>query len=525
MKIATVKEIMMCDSRASDEFGIKSELLMENAGDAVYDAILKHSPIEGRNFIVFSGIGGNGGDGFVVARKLSSAHGHVSVFIVGDKNKIASISKTNLERLNGFPVEVFEISHINRLVATSMMNCDVIVDAIFGIGLSRKINGIYEDIIDEINRSGKFIVSIDIPSGVNGDTGEVMGVAVKASCTVTFGLPKIGEFQYPGAEYTGNLYVSTISYPPKITDSEEISTELNIPPPLPERNKNGHKGDFGKAMFIAGSRMYLGAPFFNSAAFLKGGGGVSFLATCGSIANSITTLAREVITLPLKETSSGTIAYENADYIIEQSTKVDVVAIGSGLGEAVETEELFLELLKKIDKPLIIDGNGLTMLSHNTKFLETLDKEIILTPHLGEFARLLDVDVSTMEKKKFDYLREGVRRFKASIVLKGAFSLIGEKNGEILINPSGNSGMATAGSGDVLVGVIAAMIAGGKGIEKSLELGVFIHGLSGDLQAKIIGEDGLTATDILSGIPDAIRFFREHYQEIKECNYERARIT
>ncbi|MGB9694790.1 MAG: NAD(P)H-hydrate dehydratase [Caldisericaceae bacterium] len=524
MKIAHAKEIAYFDSLAKEKYGITSELLMENAGNAVYNVIRRHTTIEGKRFAVFCGTGGNGGDGFVAARKLASEYGNVSVFIVGDKGKINGASLANLNRLAGFPIEVLEISHINRIVETAIMNSDVLIDAIFGVGLSRPLEGIFEDIVNEINRSNKFILSVDIPSGINADNGNIMGVAVKASCTVTFGLPKLGEFQYPGADYVGELYVSKISYPPEITESLEINTELNIPNPLPQRKRDSHKGDFGKALFISGSRNYLGAPFFNSLAFLKSGGGVAILATISSIASITTTLAREVITMPLVETDSGTISYKNLNALLDKAEQVDVVAIGSGLGQNAETEELVLELLRKINKPIIIDGDGLTMISRNTNLLSGLDKEIILTPHLGEFARLTNVAIDDIKQSKFNYLYETANKLKATIILKGAFSLIGCKNGKIFVNPSGNSGMATAGSGDVLVGIIAAMIGIGQGAEESSKLGTFIHGLSGDMQARKIGEDGLTASDILQGIPEAISFYREHYKEIKESNYERARL-
>jgi NAD(P)H-hydrate epimerase len=524
MKVASVKEIREFDKRTFDEFGISSEILMENAGNAVYSLIQKHYPIEEKHFSIFCGTGNNGGDGFVVARKLSSAYGNVSVFIVGDSNKITGISRTNLERLKSFPVEIYEVSHVNRFIETSLMTSDVVVDALFGIGLSRKISGIYEDVINEINRCNKFIVSVDIPSGINGDTGEVMGTAVKASCTLTFGLPKRGELQYPGAEYTGKLYVSHISYPPQITESDKIGVELNIPKSLEERKKDGYKGDFGKALFIAGSKRYLGAPFFNSFAFLKSGGGVSYLATVESISSSVATLAHEVITIPLKETEAGTIALKNIESLIDIAKNVDVVAIGSGLAQNEETEELFFEFLKRVDKPLIIDGDGLTMLSKNTSILNTLNNETVLTPHLGEFSRLIKVDALTIKGNKFELLQDAASKLKATIILKGALTLIGERSGKLLINPSGNSGMATAGSGDVLVGVIAAMARIGNSLEQASELGTFLHGLSGDLMAKTIGEDGLISGDILNGIPSALKYFREHYQEIKENNYERARI-
>ncbi len=525
MKIASIDEIRKLDNRAIIEYGISEELLMENAGNAAYTVIKALSSVESKHFVVFAGTGNNGGDGFVVSRKLSSEGGNVSIFILGDVNKITGVSRLNLDRLKNFPVEVYEVRAVNRILENSLLEANCVIDSIFGVGLSHEITGLYKEVINEINLSNKTVVSIDIPSGINGDTGEVMGTAVKANYTVTFGLPKRGQFQYPGAEFVGKLFVSHVSYPPQLFETEEIKVELNIPENLPERRRDFHKGDFGKALFIAGSKSYLGAPFFSSYSFLKGGGGVSYLATPESIANISTTEAREVVLLPLKETSEGTISRVNLQFLLDFAKNMDVVVIGPGISLNVETKELFYAFVKGVEKPLLIDGDGLTLLADNQDIIATKNSPLILTPHLGEFSRITRLETKEIKSRKFEILSEYSQKLNATIVLKGAFTLIAKNDGRILINPSGNPGMATAGSGDVLTGLIAAMIGIGFSAKKAADIGVFIHGFAGDLKAKEIGEDGLTARDIMEGIPYAIKRIREQYEEIKENNYERARAV
>jgi len=518
MKVASVNEMRTLDKLASEEFGIKGELLMENAGIAVYDVIKENLGIIDKKFVVFAGTGNNGGDGFVAARKIASTGGKVSVFIVGEENKISGIAKINLNILRKFPVEIYTISSVNRIVEMSLFTSDGIVDAIFGTGLLKEVNGIQGEIMREINLSRKPVFSVDIPSGINGDTGEIMGCAVKATATITFGTPKRGLLVYPGAEFTGKLYVSRISFPPELYEKSDIKVEVNMPDIIPERPKDSYKGNFGKALFIAGSKQYLGAPYLSSYGFLKAGGGLSYLATLESIAPFVTSDAREVVLLPLKE-KNGAISEENLDLLVKFSENVDIIAIGSGLSLNKNTEQFAVEFIKSVQKPLIIDGDGLTFVSKNPAILKSRKSLTILTPHIGEFARLVKKEIDKIKQDRFGVLTDAVKTLNSTIVLKGAHTLIGEISGKILINLSGNPGMATAGSGDVLVGIIAAMYCINPS-EKAASTAVFIHGLSGDIKAKQTGMDGLTARDILDGLPEAIKYFRENYNKIEENYYE-----
>ena len=522
MKIASVSEIRMLDKKAED-FGLTSEILMENAGNAAFYTIEKEmTGVKDKRFVLFAGTGNNGGDGFVVARKLASSGAIVSVFLIGEEGKLKGVALKNYKRLNGFPVEKYNIKFFDRITEMSVFRCDAIIDAVFGIGISREIKGIYKEIIQGINISGKPVFSIDIPSGINGDTGEIMGIAVKANYTITFGLPKRGSFIYPGADYTGKLYVSHISYPPSLYDSEVIKVQINIPIELPKRGNDTYKGSFGKALFISGGKNYLGAPYFASMAFLKSGGGLSYLATPKNIAPFIASKASEIVVLPGEETKENTLSENNTNIILEFVKKADIVSIGSGITLNEETQNLARKLIEKIDKPLLIDGDGITALSKDLNILLNRKNKTIITPHLGEFSRLIHKTIKEIKENKIALAQKFAMEFNSILVLKGAFTLISFPDGRVMINTSGNPGMATAGSGDVLTGTIAAMYGIGLSPEAAARTGVFLHGLSGDIKAKESGNDGITASDILNTLPVAVAIFRRDYNKIRESAYERA---
>jgi NAD(P)H-hydrate epimerase len=470
-------------------------------------------------FIVFCGGGNNGGDGLVVARKIHSNGGQVKVFLLDDAAKFRGAAKRNFEIVSRIPIEMSRVSSVDSVIP-ELLDCDAIVDAIFGTGLVRNINGIYKDVIELINGSQSIVLSIDIPSGINGDTGEVMGVAVEADYTVTFGLPKLGNVLYPGYEHCGKLYVSHISFPPALYNSKSIKVAINEPVELPRRAQDTHKGSYGKSLFIAGSSNYLGAPYFSALSFLKAGGGLSYLATPKSISPFIASKGSEIVFVPQKETSSGSIALENKDELLEFSQRVDIVILGPGLSLARETQELVRELTPKIDKPLIIDGDGITAIAEDLEIIRKREAPTILTPHLGEMSRITKMDISAINKDKIDVLQRMTKELNAMIILKGAHSLVGYPDGTVFVNLSGNSGMATAGSGDVLTGTIAAMYGLGLALEDAVRMGVFIHGFSGDVAAVDKGEDGITAQDILDYLPETMNLYRGNFAEISENLYE-----
>ena len=510
MKISHVNEMRDMDHRAIEEYGITQEILMENAGQASYFTILKEFGVKNKNFVFFCGVGNNGGDGLVVARKIYSNGGKVTVFILGDRSKFKGAAKQNFDIVNKLQIKMIDLQDVSSALET-VKESDAIIDAIFGTGLDREIKGQYKDVVSIINASHKTVFSIDIPSGINGDTGQVMGTAVKADYTTTFGLPKIGNLLYPGFELGGKLYVTHISFPPVMQNSDQLKIAINDPKPIPVRDKNTHKGSYGKVLFIAGASNYLGAPYFAALSFLKAGGGLSYLATPADLVASIGNKGSEIVFAPLKNTISGSISLENKQQLLQLSENADMVVIGPGLSLNEETQTLVREFSAEIKKPLLIDGDGITAVANNWHYIKKREFPTILTPHLGEMARIAKQKIDDILKNKIDILQSTAKELNATIVLKGAHSMIGYPDKRVFINLSGNPGMATAGSGDVLTGAIAAMFGLGFSINEAVRMGVFIHGFAGDLAAKNKGEDGLIASDIMNQLPASMKTYREEF--------------
>ncbi len=507
MKISSVSQIRAMDGSAVTAYGIAEPLLMENAGLAACAVLERELGILGKTFLVFCGGGNNGGDGFVAARKIHSMGGTPLVFILSDPGKYRGPAKANLDTLSRLPVSVAGLDSLQSAL-DALSRCDGVVDAMLGTGIDREVTGIYATVIEAINKSGRPVLSLDIPSGVNGDTGRIMGCAVAADFTVTFGLPKIGNLLMPGYALCGRLSVSHISFPPELYDTESIHIAVNDPPALPPRNPAGYKGSFGKALFIAGAAGYYGAPYLSAMSFLKAGGGYSCLACPESVVPFIASKGSEIVFFPQKQTSDGSISYENKETLIALSQDMDVVIIGPGLSLNQETAQLARELTVAIDKPVLVDADGITALSRDIDILKRRSPTV-LTPHLGEMARITGLDTARIDADKAGILTETCRDLGSIIVLKGANSLIGYPDGRVLVNVSGNCGMATAGSGDALTGTIAAMMGLGLDIDSAAAKGVFIHGAAGDLAAADTGQDGMTAQDILEHLPRALQMDRE----------------
>ena len=508
MKISSVHEMRALDRNAVSIYGIDELILMENAGTAVCRVIENEFGIKGKTFLVLCGPGNNGGDGFVVARKIHSNGGHVEVVITGARDAYKGPAKKNLDIMMRLPVKIHDITSV-RSLSGPVSRSEAIIDAIFGTGIVRRIEGMHRDIIERINKSGRTIFSVDIPSGVNGDTGQIMGIAVRADHTVTFGLPKRGNMLFPGCDLCGKLYVCHISFPPEHYDNDAIKVAINEPPPLPGRYRDAHKGSCGDALFIAGSVNYYGAAYFAARSFLKAGGGYSRLAAPKSVIPFIAQKGSELVCMPCAETAAGTISMNNEKALIGIAEKCDIVVLGPGISTDKETQKLACRLAVRIEKPLIIDGDGITALIPEIKSFAKRKKPTVLTPHPGEMSRITGRSVSEIEEMRIPLLQETARALNSIIVLKGAHTLIGYPDGRVAVNMSGNAGMATAGSGDVLTGTIAAMFGLGLSIEDAVAKGVFIHGLSGDLAAGDIGEDGITAEDILNYLPFAVAADRD----------------
>lgn len=524
MNVSSVEQMRYMDKTAVDNYLIPEQLLMENAALAACSVIQEYIHIYDKKYMIICGTGNNGGDGLVAARKIHSMGGQVNVCIPGSREKYKGVSAQNLARLLTTPVPVLDLDHDPsniKLLKKEITHADVIVDALFGTGLARDVEGFYKEVIQLINNAGKTVVSLDIPSGVNGDTGQVMGIAVKADYTVTFGLPKYGNLLYPGYDCCGKLFVTHISFPPCLYNNEDCMVRVTIPPHLDERNPMGHKGTFGDVLFIAGASQYLGAPYFSALSFLKAGGGYSRLAAPESLVPFIAAGGREIVYIPQKETSSGSIAKENRDTLLEYSSNADMVVMGPGLSLDPETRQLVCQLTEKIDKPLLLDGDGITAISGDIAVMKKRKRPTILTPHPGEMSRITGYSVKEIKEKSITILMETSKKCNAIIVLKQAHSLIGLPDGRVFINLSGNCGMATAGSGDVLTGTIAAMFGLGLSIPDAVRTGVFIHGIAGDKAAEATGQDGMTAQNIMEFLPRALEYYRKEYPGIKRNYYNK----
>jgi len=517
MKIATVDEMRFMDHYAIDKLGIAEAILMENAGLASLKIIKEKIGMVNKKFIIFCGSGNNGGDGLVVARLIHANGGIVKVFLLSDSAKFKGAAKTNFEIVRRLPVEMVRLQNA-AMSRKDLTHSDAVVDAILGTGLDRPVAGLAAKVIILINKSRKKVLSLDIPSGVNGDTGEVMGAAVRADYTVTFGLPKIGNMLYPGYELGGELFVSHISFPPFLYNKNELLVETNDAVALPRRPAEAYKGAMGDVLFIAGAANYYGAPYLAAMSFLKSGGGYARLAAPRSIIPVIAKRGREIVYLPQSETDAGSISLKNKKALLEASAKVDMVVIGPGLSLHEETVRFVREITSKVDKPLLIDGDGLTAISDNPGILRRRKAATILTPHMGEMARITGKSVAEINSNKINVLRETTGKLKATIVLKGAHSLVGTSDGNIYVNLSGNSGMATAGSGDVLAGCVAAMYGMGLKSENAARKGVFLHGYAGDLAAMQKGTDGMTAKDIMNFLPQSLKHDRSGIIEEKYFN-------
>lgn len=521
MKIATTSEMKAMDLYASRELHIPEAILMENAGQAAVSVLAASlAGISNKRFVVLCGVGNNGGDGLVVARHLHAAGGKVTVFILGDPARFKGAGTSNLDIIRKLPIPLSQINTPEDLFK-ALAHTDAIIDGIFGTGLDREVTGFHEEVICQINSSGKRVLSLDIPSGINGDTGLVMGTAVRAEMTVAFGLPKRGNILYPGYEFCGRLYLAPISFPPSLHGNQEIPVQLNGHITLPARGRAAHKGSLGEALFIAGARNYYGAPFFCALSFLKAGGGYARLALPESLASAVASAGgSEIVFMPQQETPAGSIAGSNREELLARAGKMDLVVIGPGLSRDPETAALVLELAVEIEKPLIIDGDGLHALAADPGRLRKRKIPAVLTPHLGELSRLTGHSREELEREKIPFVQQYAAEWGAIIVLKGPHSLIAYPDGRVFINLSGNPGMATAGSGDVLPGVIAAVFGLGLAWEEAVRKGVYLHGLAGDIAALERGEDGMTARDILECLPAALRQDREGLSPALRERYE-----
>jgi len=515
------------DVGATERYGIPSILLMESAGIASFRFLIERFDVEiGTHVLIFCGPGNNGGDGFVVARHAKAFGAQVKIVMLARPESYKSDARTNYLSAAKLGIDIIDLSESMKKasddqgheglinVEEALEWADVSVDAIFGVGLTRDVKGGFADVVDRINDWGGPVLALDIPSGVSGDTGKVLGTAVNAEATITYGVPKLGNLLYPGFEIGGQLTTTRISFPPD--HDEDIKIELARPRTLEPRDPTGHKSSFGQAMFIAGAKSYFGAPMLASTSFMKAGGGYSRLACPESMIPTLAMSSPTVVYLPMPETGLGSLSKSSTNQIVEAALKKqDILVIGPGLSLDPDCFDIVYSVLPKLAQhnvPVVIDGDALTIIASEPVDPASDGSLRILTPHLGELSRLVGKPVSDIEGDLVEAARYAAREYNAIVVAKGAHTLVVDASGKVKINLSGNSGMGTAGSGDVLTGCIAAMVAQGLPRFDATVTAVFLHGMAGDIAAEKFGEDGMTAKEIMEALPEAMRWLREPWR-------------
>jgi ADP-dependent NAD(P)H-hydrate dehydratase / NAD(P)H-hydrate epimerase len=508
MRIVTGNEMRQIDQAAGSRYGIPSNILMENAGIGVVNVIEEYFPeLHDLKILVVCGKGNNGGDGFVVARHLINNGAKVSVVLLGKKYEIKGDAKINLEILEtGFlkVIEIKDIVQLKRIVTG--FNPDVVIDAIFGTGFSGSPKGIYAQVINLINQLKSFVVAVDISSGVNADDGSVPGEAIMADTTVTMEFLKRGHILFPGRRYCGDVWVADIGIPVNKIENEGndflIDSEM-VRNGLPKRLAEGHKGTFGTALILAGSRGFSGAAALTSLAALRGGAGLVKLGVPEAIINPIEKKVTEVVKFSLPQTKAQTFAFSGLELILKQLKSADVLALGPGITTHPETKQLELEILRQVGIPVVIDADGINNLSPAT--LKKIKAPKVLTPHPGELSRLIGKSPTEINDQRIEICSKYAREFNSVLVLKGAPTIISSPTGKVYVNPTGNNGLGSGGTGDVLTGIITGLIAQGSSLLNAAIAGVYLHGLAADLAVDEKTEYSLIAGDLIKYLPKAIK--------------------
>lgn len=516
MRVLNATQMRNADHATIHEVGIPSIVLMENAGRAVVaamEATFDDLPV--RTVSVLAGRGNNGGDGFVVARTLLQRGVDVAVFLLGRAADVQGDARVNLDVLGHLGASVVEITneqewelHFSEIAAR-----DLLVDALFGTGLREPLGGMLRTVVADINGSGLPVVSIDLPSGVSADTNELIGDTIEASLTVTLGAPKIPLVLPPAEAYCGDLVIADIGIPKAIIDAVEgprvrILTREDMRELVQPRSAESHKGDYGRVLIVAGSVGKTGAAHLAAMGALRSGAGLVTVATPAAALPILAAMGPEYMTEALPPADGGAdgaaVAGRRwAERLLELSA--DVMALGPGLGAGAEVREVVKCLLSESGAPLVLDADALNAFADHPALLrgrEGLD--VIITPHPGEMARLAGLTTEEVQANRIEVARNFATSHHLYVVLKGHRSLVAAPDGSVSINLTGNPGMATGGSGDVLTGMIAAWLGQLLDAEAAACLAVYLHGLGGDLADADEGEQAMTASDIVGHLGDAV---------------------
>jgi NAD(P)H-hydrate epimerase len=496
MKILTAQQMQSIDARATQRFSIPSLILMENAALAVVDAIFEHDR-DCERAAIFCGTGANGGDGLAVARHLENRGVVPSIFIVGAREKIKGDAETNLricERLNLPMHDIVDAESLDDALVHAG-EADLVVDALFGTGLNRPPEGLFAEVVRSINELALPVVAVDLPSGANASSGEPFEPCVRAAVTVTFAAPKLCHVFDPAASLCGEIIVADISIPEAAIEDEGVTLALTTPadvrPHFAPRGANTHKGTYGHVAIVAGSPGRSGAAVLAARGAIRTGAG-------------LVTVVTDRVTAPVVHTHSMESMTSLDETAIDGK---DAVLIGPGLRDDDDSYARIRTLVSRIDAPLVIDASALNAFRGRAAEINPHGRPRVITPHPGELARLIGGDAKSINAARIDAARAAARAANCVAVLKGHQTLIADPDGYVRVNPTGNPGMATGGTGDVLTGLIAALLAQGLAAFEAAQLGAHLHGLAGDLARDELGEVSLTATDVLDYLPRAFRKF------------------
>lgn len=510
MRVLTAAQMREADRRTIEDIGVPSLVLMENAGRGVVAAIERaFNDVPIRHVAVIAGRGNNGGDGFVIARVLRQRGQDVSVFVVGSLSDVRGDARVNLEILGRIGMPVVEVPGEQQweLAVSELADCDLVVDAMFGTGLKTPLSGFHGTVVDDLNSLGLPIVSVDLPSGLSADTNDVIGPAVDADLTVTLGAPKLPLVLPPARLLAGDFVVADIGIPAGVIEAldgprVELLTRERVRAIVPERDEAAHKGNFGHVLVVAGSRGKSGAAHLAAAGALRSGAGLVTVATPASSQPVVAALGAEYMTEPLDETASGTLTAAALDRVLQ--LEHDVIASGPGLGVAPEVAGFVHGLVERATVPLVLDADALNAFAAEPGRLSARDNQIIVvTPHPGEMARLLSLSSGEVQANRLESARNLATTRGLYVVLKGHRTIVATPGGAVFINPTGNPGMATGGTGDVLTGMIAAWLAQLNDPEAACLVAVYLHGAAGDLAADDEGQAPMTAQDLVVHLGDA----------------------
>jgi NAD(P)H-hydrate epimerase len=514
MYVLTNEQMQQVDRETIDRICPGLEL-MERAGRGCAEVILHEFGQEPKKAAVFCGSGNNGGDGLVIARYLAEAGWRCTVHLLKSPEAFSPDAAKNFQRLSdlmdtGAPVSRVDATRPDWIQEASadLEDADVVIDAVFGTGISGAPRGLALDMIMLINEADQPVVAIDIPSGVNGSTGAAAGEAVMAETTLTIGAPKVGSLFHPGKHHCGEVSVIDIGFDDEIiakyTAGYKLLDRGAAALRLPYRAPDLHKFEAGTLVVVAGSARYRGAALLCGEAALRSGCGMVYLGVPESIAAGIDTALREAITVPLPETTAGTVAPEALDVLRPYLRKADAAAIGPGMGRDDATDEFIRTLVKKMDVPSVVDADAITAFAGRSDLLHSLDTPVVITPHSGELKRLLEADVATDPVERMNQSHEVAQRLGVTLLHKGAPSLVAGPDDGVWINTAGSSALATGGTGDVLTGVVSGFIAQGAEPMDAACVASWLHGRAGELAAEQLGRRGVIAGDLLWALGGAM---------------------